>query len=95
MRKPYHLGLDIGTNSIGWAALDLNKHSERVGLRALGTRLFTDGRGPKTKATLATEWRTARSARRQRDRYLRRRTALMKALVSAGLLYRGKKVQAA
>lgn len=86
MKKPYRLGLDIGTNSIGWAALDLNKQGRPVGLRALGSRLFTDGRDPKTKATLATERRVARSARRRRDRYLRRRTVLMETLAAAGLM---------
>lgn len=86
MRKPYRLGLDLGTNSAGWAVIDLNKRGEPVGLRALGSRLFTDGRDPKTKATLATERRDARSARRRRDRYIRRRTVLMELLVAAGLM---------
>ena len=86
MKKPYRLGLDIGTNSIGWAVLDLDRHGEPVSLRTLGSRLFTDGRDPKTKATLATERRSARAARRRRDRYLRRRTVLLEALVAAGLM---------
>ncbi len=44
--QPYALGLDIGTNSLGWAVLAVDpKDSDRAtGLLAMGSRLFPDGR---------------------------------------------------
>lgn len=86
MRKPYRLGLDIGTNSIGWWILFLNGRGEPCETGLGGVRLFTDGRDPKSKATLASDRRLARSMRRRRDRYLRRKQALLEALKAAGLI---------
>lgn len=94
MKAPYRLGLDIGTNSIGWAVLDLsggphkdaNGSREIIGTRALGVRLFTDGRDPHSQATLATDRRLARSMRRRRDRALRRKQVLLEALTDLGLM---------
>ncbi|MEM6903372.1 MAG: type II CRISPR RNA-guided endonuclease Cas9, partial [Pseudomonadota bacterium] len=95
MKTPYRLGLDIGTNSLGWAVLDLSgaphkeateRGREIIGTRALGARLFTDGRDPKSKATLATDRRLARSMRRRRDRALRRKEVLLTTLIDIGLM---------
>lgn len=85
---PYRLGLDIGTNSIGWCLLDLQENGEprRIRPRGLGVRLFPDGRDPQTKASLSADRRLARAMRRRRDRYVRRRSALMNTLVSLGLM---------
>ncbi|TQV78979.1 type II CRISPR RNA-guided endonuclease Cas9 [Denitrobaculum tricleocarpae] len=82
----YTLGLDLGTNSIGWCVLDLNSAGQPEGIRDIGVRLFSDGRNPKDKTSLAVARRTARSARRRRDRYLRRRTKLLRLLKEHGLL---------
>ena len=90
MRVPYRLGLDIGTNSIGWAVLDLNGSGEIFDIRAMGSRIFSNGRNPDGKATLASQRRAARLERRQRDRYLRRRTVLMNTLVRFGLMPESK-----
>lgn len=79
------LGLDIGTNSIGWW-LYLIEGGQISSVLDGGVRIFTDGRDPKSKASLAVDRRVARSMRRRRDRYLRRRTVLMKRLALAGLM---------
>ena len=82
------LGLDIGSNSIGWWVYQTNQNNEVIGHLGGGSRIFPDGRDPKSKASLAVSRREARSARRRRDRYLRRRTVLMQTMASAGLMPR-------
>ncbi len=78
------LGLDIGTNSIGWCLYDGDS------IRDIGVRIFSDGREPPKAGTegrpLAEKRRLARSMRRRRDRYLGRRSALVELLVNRGLL---------
>lgn len=86
MTVPYRLGIDIGTNSLGWCALDLDHENEPRGIRRIGVRIFSDGRDPQSGASLAVDRRDARSARRRRDRFVRRRDQLMKALVRHGLM---------
>lgn len=79
------LGLDIGTNSIGWwlYGTDKGRVSEVIDG---GVRIFSDGRDPKSKASLAVDRRAARAQRRRRDRYLRRKAALMKRMAQVGLM---------
>lgn len=60
----YRLGLDLGTNSIGWAVYSLDEDNEPEKLEDLGARIFSDGRNPKSKEPLAVERRTARGQRR-------------------------------
>ena len=43
MNKPYRLGLDVGTNSLGWAILDLDQHNQVCRVRKIGSRIFSDG----------------------------------------------------
>lgn len=74
------LGLDIGTNSIGWCLYDGDN------IRDIGVRIFSDGRDPKSGASLAVDRRDARAMRRRRDRYVRRRSALLEALIETGLM---------
>lgn len=81
----YRLGLDLGTNSIGWAVLEI-KDDDRVRLEDAGVRVFPDGRKPKTGEPLAVQRRLARAARRQRDRRLRRQRLVMAELIRAGYL---------
>lgn len=81
----YRLGLDVGTNSLGWAVLDLDQDNQVCGVRKMGSRIFSDGRKPKDKTSLATERRIARQARRRRDRFLRRKERLTKKLICYGL----------
>ena len=83
------LGLDIGTNSIGWWLYETDgagASTRIVGVIDGGVRIFSDGRDPKSKASLAVDRRAARAMRRRRDRYLRRRATLMKVLAHAGLM---------
>jgi CRISPR-associated endonuclease Csn1 len=79
------LGLDIGTNSIGWCLYELENDSPSKIIDG-GARIFSDGRVAKTGASLAVDRRNARAARRRRDRFLRRRTTLMKKLSTTGLM---------
>ena len=74
------LGLDVGTNSIGWCLYDGDT------IRDIGVRIFSDGRDAKTGASLAVDRRAARAMRRRRDRYLGRRSALLRALIDTGLM---------
>jgi CRISPR-associated endonuclease Csn1 len=81
----YRLALDIGTNSIGWAILRLDKEGNPAELIRIGSRIYPDGRHPKTGESLGTNRREPRSQRRRRDRYLQRRGALLKYLQQYGL----------
>ena len=82
----YRLGLDLGTNSIGWAAIRLDEDDEPCGIVDMGVRIFTDGRNPKDGSSLAVQRRMPRGQRRRRDRYVQRRTDLMDTLVALGLM---------
>src|SRR5690554_5207901 len=84
--KSYRLGLDLGTNSIGWAVLALGEAGRPISIEDCGVRIFSDGRNPKDKTSLAVARRGARSMRRRRDRYLRRRRKLLHALTELGLM---------
>lgn len=82
----YRLGLDLGTNSIGWCMLRLNKDNEPAAVIKSGVRIFHDGRNEKTKEPLAVVRRNARSIRRNLDRKLSRRNHLLNTLVKYFLL---------
>ena len=81
----YRIGLDLGTNSIGWALLGLEDGKPNKIIKT-GVRIFPDGRNPKDKTSLAVERRMARQQRRMRDRYLKRQKRLMNALIEFGLM---------
>ena len=83
------LGLDIGTTSIGWWLYETEGKGPSARITRViggGVRIFSDGRDPKSKASLAVDRRAARAMRRRRDRYLRRRATLMKLLSESGLM---------
>jgi CRISPR-associated endonuclease Csn1 len=86
-KQAYRLGLDLGTNSIGWCILDL-KHStkEPCRIRATGVRIFSDSREAKSKTTLASARRAARAMRRSRDRKINRKNRLLNTLSEIGLM---------
>jgi CRISPR-associated endonuclease Csn1 len=86
MVVPYRLGIDIGTNSLGWCVLDLGRDGEPCGIRRMGVRIFSDGRDPQSGTSLAVDRRTARGARKRRDRFVDRRGDLMRALARHGLM---------
>ncbi len=86
----WRLALDMGTNSLGWAAFDLADSGEVIGLKDAGVRIFPDGREPEANGrvgdSLAVERRLARGARRNRDRRLRRKNQLLERLTILGLM---------
>lgn len=75
------LGLDIGTNSIGWCLIEDDSR-----IVDIGARIFSDGRDPQSGTSLAVDRREARSARRRRDRYIGRRSAFLETLVEHALM---------
>lgn len=77
---------DIGTNSIGWCVFELNGQSEPIRIRDAGVRIYSDGREPKSGTSLAEGRRVARGMSRRRDRYKRRRKALLRTLIEFGLM---------
>jgi CRISPR-associated endonuclease Csn1 len=77
---------DMDTQSIGWSVFQLDAHNNPCRILDAGVRVFADGRDPKSGASLAEGRRKARAMARQRDRYLRRRKAVLRTLVEYGLL---------
>jgi CRISPR-associated endonuclease Csn1 len=87
--RPYRLGLDLGTNSLGWFVVWLEHDGDRwrpIELGPGGVRVFPDGRDPQSGTSNAVDRRTARSARKRRDRFVDRRKRLMDALIRHGLM---------
>ena len=86
----YRLGLDVGTNSLGWAAIRLDGFGEPTNVLDAGVRILSPneeaGRDPQRGTSKAVDRRAARSMRRNRDRRLRRKGDLMAALVRHGLM---------
>ena len=82
----YRLGLDLGTTSLGWAIVRLNQSQEPCAVIKTGVRIFSDGRHPKTGASLAVDRRNARQARRRRDRLLKRKHRFLQGLMRFGLM---------
>jgi len=80
------LAIDMGSTSLGWCLLRLDKDNEPCGIIDLGIRIFPDGREDKSKEPLSVTRRNARGERRTRDRRKRRKTDLMKTLIGAGLM---------
>ncbi len=82
----YRLGIDLGTSSIGWAAISLDERDNPCAVLDMGVRIFPDGRKPTDESSKAVDRRIARGQRRRRDRYLKRRAELMQALVDYKLM---------
>ena len=86
----YRLGLDVGTNSLGWAVYEVEEDPDKLGvwepirLADSGVRIFSDGRNDK-KEPLKQARREKRQARRQRARYIQRRNKLRRVLCEHGL----------
>ncbi len=83
--KNYRLGIDVGTNSLGWAVLQLGGSGEPCAITAAGSRIFAEGREPKSLATKAATRRQERMVRRRRDRFKQRQRFLLDELEKAGL----------
>jgi CRISPR-associated endonuclease Csn1 len=85
-KKNYRLGIDMGATSLGWCMLKLDKDDKPCGIIKMGVRIFPDGRDDKSKEPLNVTRRTARSIRRNRERYKRRRESLLRILRENGLM---------
>ncbi|MFZ4723625.1 MAG: type II CRISPR RNA-guided endonuclease Cas9 [Phycisphaerales bacterium] len=87
------LGLDIGTNSVGWAVLGLSGQGQPDSIIACGSRVFeagVDGTSDQIAvgkdAPRGVERRLARLQRRQTLRRARRRRKIFRLLMTNGLL---------
>ena len=80
----YRLALDLGSTSLGWAMIRLNENNEPIAIIKAGARIFSDGRNPKDGTSLAVTRRDARAMRRRRDRLLKRKARMMRALIEHG-----------
>jgi CRISPR-associated endonuclease Csn1 len=96
------LGLDLGTNSLGWAIIETQGEpgaNDEGRIVASGVRIFSQsemaGRDPQSKASLAVARRVARGMRRRRDRYLKRRRRLLALLTEHGLMPADEKARQA
>ena len=94
---PYILGLDVGSNSIGWAVVDCDINTkdnhqgiyagyDPVSLRALNSRIFLEMVEAKTQVPKNQKRRAARGTRNRRAYYKKRRMALVDVLIETGLL---------
>jgi CRISPR-associated endonuclease Csn1 len=82
----YRLGIDLGTNSLGWCLVGLDAEDRPDRFIRMGVRIFPDGRNPKDGTSLAAARRVARSMRRRRDRFLKRRARLMRLMIEHGFM---------
>lgn len=89
------LGLDLGTNSIGWALYRLDGEKEPEALLDGGVLIHSDGRDPQNRASNAAQRREKRGPRRNRDRTLRRQRRLANLLHDLDLLPEGMAERAA
>lgn len=84
--KNYRLGLDLGTNSIGFALLEINNENIPQKIIDAGVRIFSDSRDGKSKEPLAVARRVARGMRKRRDRTLSRKKTLLNFLITNNLM---------
>ena len=86
----WRLGLDLGTNSIGWSVFSLDNDNEILDLVDLGVRIFSDGRDSKTNEPLSVSRRIARGQRKLIYRRKLRRKQTFRLLQSQGLFPKDK-----
>ncbi|MBD5405769.1 hypothetical protein HDR59_04450 [bacterium] len=93
----YKLGIDIGTNSIGWAIVEIEKQNDKIiplNLIDFGVRIFNNGLTQDTKPkSLASIRNEAKGARVNQDRYLVRRKKLFESLINYNLMPKDKTEQ--
>lgn len=82
----YTLGIDMGTNSIGWAVVELDDNLQPCGLIACGTRIFQETVDAKSRIPKSQARRAARSARRLVSRRKMRLNSVLKLLSKNELL---------
>lgn len=82
----FTLGIDMGTNSIGWAVVEHDDKIQPSGLIACGTRIFEEAVDAKSKIPKSQARRAARSARRLVARRKMRLNKMLNILLKNGLL---------
>lgn len=82
----YTLGIDMGTNSIGWAVVGHDDNLKPTGLIACGTRIFQEAVDPKSRIPKNQARRAARAARRLVVRRKMRLSSVLNILLKTGLL---------
>lgn len=82
----WRLALDMGTNSIGWAALELSEDGTPSQMIDMGVRIFSDSRRAKDGTPLNEERRLCRQMRRQKERRIRRKRAMLSFCIQNKLL---------
>ncbi|MCX7656272.1 MAG: type II CRISPR RNA-guided endonuclease Cas9 [Treponemataceae bacterium] len=82
----WRLALDMGTNSIGWAALELSVDGSPSQMLDMGVRVFSDSRKAKDGTPLNEERRICRQMRRQKERRIRRKRAMLSFCIQNKLL---------
>mgnify|MGYP003109035303 FL=1 len=86
----WSLGMEIGCNSLGWWAYEIDEKGDIVASLDGGVRLFPDGREPSSPGHIgdskALIRRRARRARRNREHRKLRIRALVRLLIQNGLL---------
>lgn len=80
------LGLDLGTNSIGWALLEYDDNQQPQKLIACGSRIFQEAVEAKTGTPKNHARRSARAARKLVARRKQRRDKLLSLLLRSNLL---------
>ena len=87
------LGLNLGSQYLGWAAVSLLEPAQPDQILDIGTRIFSDAREPQSRESKAATRRLLRGQRRNRDRYLQRRSAFLRVLTQSGLLPQSKEAR--
>lgn len=82
----HRLGVDLGSTSLGWCILALDKNGRPSSIIDMGVRIFPDGRDDKSKEPLAVARRGARGIRRNLDRRDLRQKRLMAFMIEHGLM---------
>ncbi|MDI6692719.1 MAG: type II CRISPR RNA-guided endonuclease Cas9 [Anaerosomatales bacterium] len=83
----YSLGLDIGSESVGWSVVELNESDDPIRLVRLGVRAFDAVRSEAANATTpAEERRVARSQRRRLRNRKRRLREIVNLFAEHGLV---------
>ena len=80
------LGLDMGSNSIGWFLQTVSANGMPKKIIAAGSRIFDNSRDPKTRVPLSVQKRLANASSTRRDRQIMRTKHLCKLLKEFKLL---------
>jgi len=94
--SPYILGLDLGENSLGWAAIEI-QNGKTIGIIDAGSRVFPEVIERSDKSSQVSnpnqDRRMHRGARRVKARRVDRKHRLLEIMVEAGLFPQGKAEQ--